>query len=170
WGVKDAATEIEDATNTYRYKYIQDEGPGWYAYYTEPSTVTTVDVKDGMGIYSDLLINPNDDEIDNYRDYFLLYQEKDPPELIVETCIPWEDMNFYYHGTHKVIYEIIQENYAIFGVHPYLTFYNCEQIEGIGEGEDVHDPDFAHHKVKTLYKTRHIIITGSPDGPTSISE
>ena len=79
------ATKIWDATNTYRYKYIQDEGPGWYVYYTIPIAIATVDVKDGMGIYSDLLLNPNVDEIDNYRDYLLLYQEKDQPELIIET-------------------------------------------------------------------------------------
>nr|NQU89291.1 hypothetical protein [Bacteroidota bacterium] len=156
WGVKDAATEIKDATNTYRYKYIQDEGLGWYAYYTEPSAVITIDVKIGMGIYSDLLLNPNDSEIDNYRDYLLLYQKKDIPNgLLIETCIPWEDMNFYYHGTRKVIYEIIQENHDVFGVSANLTFCYCNEIVGKGDG-NIYDPDFAYHIVTAMYKTRHI--------------
>ncbi|MCD4683120.1 MAG: hypothetical protein K8R86_07535 [Bacteroidales bacterium] len=168
WGLKDAATEMEDATNTYRYKYIQDEGSGWSAFYTEPSAVAVVTVFDDQ-IVAELLLNPNDDEIDNYRDYLLLYQEKDISiGLIVETCIPWEDMNFYYHGTHKVIYEIIQENYNVFGVHAGLTFYNCDLIEGVGVGGNPYDPNYAHHKVKAVYKTRHIL--GSPNEPTSIGE
>lgn len=167
WGLKDAATEIENATNTYRYKYIQDEGPWGSAFYTEPSAVSIVTVYNDP-TNKELFINTNDDIIDNDRDYLLLYQEKDIPNgLIVETCIPWEDMNFYYHGTHKVIYEIIQENYNVFGVHASLTFLNCEEIEGVGEGI-IEDPDYAYHVVTALYKTRHIL--GGSTEPTSISE
>ncbi len=153
----DAATEIEDATNTYRYKYIQDEGIGWYAYYTEPSAEVTVTVYDNPEPYQLLLRNPNDGTIDNYRDYLLMYQQKDLPNgLVVETCIPWEDMNFYYQGTHKVIYQVILENFNVFGVSSNLTFYNCT-IEGKGEGGiSIEEPNFAHHKVTVIYKTRHI--------------
>jgi len=153
---KDAATEIEDATNTYRYKYIQDQGTGWYAYYTEPSVEVPVTVYGNVPSYQALLRNPGDVIIDNYRDYLLMYQRKDLPNgLVVETCIPWEDMNFYYHGTHKVIYQIIQENYDVFGVSSNLTFYHCS-ILGKGMGETIENPDYAYHKVTVLYKTRHI--------------
>jgi len=156
WGSKDAATEIEDATNTYRYKYIQDQGTGWYAYYTEPSAEAQVTVFGNVPSYQVLLRNPGDDIIDNYRDYLLMYQRKDLLNgLVIETCIPWEDMNFYYHGTHKVIYQIIQDNYNAFGVPDDLTFYHCT-VEGFGIGGTIDDPNNAHHKVEVLYKTRHI--------------
>ncbi len=161
---RDAATEICDATNTYRYKYIKDAGSGWYAYYTIPSA--TIDVT----VYSDpqnqiLFRNPNDPTIDNDRDYYLLYQEKNLPDLTIETCISWEDMNFYYHGTHKVIYDIIQDNYDVFGVSPWMTFYSCE-MEGKGIGDD-YDPDYTHHKVTATYKTRHVCFI---DGRTSLGD
>ena len=150
---KDAATEICWATNHYRYKYIQDEGLNWYAYYTGPSA--TVDVTVYLDQQNQILFrNPNDATIDNDRDYLIHYQEV-LPDYAIETCIPWEDMNFYYHGTRKVIYDIIQENYGVFGVSNGLTFYSCE-MEGKGE-VDVDDPDYAYHIVSPLYKTRHII-------------
>ncbi len=152
----DAAIEIDTAINKYRYKYIHDEGPGWYAYYTGPSADVEVTV------YFDqqnqiLFRNPNDATIDNDRDYLIHYQKKDiANNLLIETCIPWEDMNFYYHGTRKVIYEIIQDNYSVFGVSDGLTFYNCE-MEGKGVGDEL-DPDFTYHVVSPLYKTRHISV------------
>jgi hypothetical protein len=152
----DAATEIEDATNTYRYKYIQDQGIGWYAYYTEPSAEVTVTVYGNPAPYQLLLRNPNDGTIDNYRDYLLMYQQKDLLNgLVVETCIPWTDMNFYYQGTHKVIYHIIQENDDVFGVNANLTFYYCT-MEGKGIEGTIEDPNYAHHEVTVSYKTRHI--------------
>ena len=156
FGAKDAATEIEFATNHYRYKYITDNGPGWYAYYTDPSAEVTVTVY-GNPSYKNLLLNPNDNVIDNYRDYIILYQEKNPPDLVIETCIPWEDMNFYYHGTRKLIYQIVQDNYDEFEIPANLTFYWCT-IEGIGEGSK-YDPNYAYHEVSILYRTRHIVIT-----------
>jgi len=162
---KDAATEICWATNFYRSKYIQDEGTGWYAYYTEPSAIGEATVYNSLQNQI-LFRNPNDATIDNDRDYLLLYQKKDNLNgLEIETCIPWEDMNFYYHGTRKVIYEIIQDNYSVFGVSDLLTFYSCE-IEGIGVGDN-NDPDFAYHVVSPLYKTRHISVI---DERTSIGD
>jgi len=149
----DAATEICWATNHYRYKYIQDEGPNWHAYYTGPSAEIDVTVYDDLQNQI-LFRNPNDPTINNDRDYLIHYQEV-LPDYAIETCIPWEDMNFYYYGTRKVIYDIIQENYGVFGVSGGLTFYSCE-IEGKGVGDE-QDPDYAHHIVSPLYKTRHII-------------
>lgn len=157
-GIKDAATEIGFATNHYRYKYITDSGPGWYAYYTDPSADVTVTVY-GDPSYKDLLLNPNDDVIDNYRDYIILYQEKNLPDLVIETCIPWEDMNFYYHGTRKLIYQIVQDNYSEFEIPSNLTFTICT-IEGLGVGPDKENPNYAHHEVTIVYRTRHIVITG----------
>jgi len=166
YGIRDAATEIGEATNTYRYKYIQDEGPGWYAYYTEPSAYGEATVYNSLQNQI-LFRNPNDPTIDNDRDYMIHYQKKDILNgLEIETCIPWEDMNFYYFGTHKVIYEIIQDNYSVFGVSNLLTFYDCE-IDGIGEGFDPYDPDYAHHDVRAHYKTRHISVI---DERTSIAD
>ncbi|MCF8405522.1 MAG: hypothetical protein K9H58_16370 [Bacteroidales bacterium] len=164
----DAATEICSATNTYRYKYIQDEGPGWVAFYTEPSAIGIATVFDDE-VQADLLANPNDDETDNYEDYYLLYQVTDPTNnLDVHTCIEWEEMNYYYHGTHKVIYQIIQENYNVYGVHASLTFLNCEMIEGKHYNGTAEDPDEAYHRVLALYKTRHIL--GGNYEPTSIGD
>jgi hypothetical protein len=155
WGIKDAATEICWATNHYRYKYIQDEGAGWYAYYTGPSALVEATVY--YSLQNQILFrNPNDPTIDNNRDYLIHYQKKDVENgLEIETCISWEDMNFYYHGTHKVIYDIIQDNYDAFGVPDCLTFYSC-QMQGIGEGNDIYDPTYVHHKVSPLYKTRYV--------------
>lgn len=154
--IMDAATEIENATNTFRYKYIRDNGPGWFAYYTEPSVEVSVTLFEKPPSFQNIFRNPNDPTIDNYRDYFLMYQRKDPQNgLVVQTCIPWEDMNFYYHGTHMVIYHIIQENDDVFGVASNLTFYHCT-MEGIGTGAYIDDPDYVHHKLKVVYKTRHI--------------
>jgi thymidine kinase len=154
---RDAATEIEWATNTYRPYFIQDEGENWYAYYTDPSAlINDVTVYDNE-TNKQLFRNPND-VMDNDRDYYLLYQKKDEANnLYVHTCIPWDEMNFYYNGAHKVIYEIIQENPDVFGVGPNLTFRNCESIEGLHEGGTELDPDYAYHKLSILYKTRHII-------------
>jgi hypothetical protein len=164
--VKDAATEITWATDYYRDKYIQDEGPGWYAYYTEPSAEADVAVYNAPEDMKNLLRNPNDATIDNDRDYLIHYQKKDVANnLLIETCINWEDMNFYYHGTRKVIYQIIQENYDVFGISDDLTFYSC-QIMGKGEG-DVEVPNYAYHIVSPLYKTRHISVI---DERTSIGE
>lgn len=165
FGIKDAATEIGDVTNTYRYKYIQDEGPGWYAYYTQPSSEVDVTVYGDITV-QDLLRNPHDPNIDNYRDYYLQYQKKELPNLIIETCIPWEDMNFYYHGIRKVIYQIIQENPDEFGVSPFLTFYSCE-VEGMRIDGSDYDPNITHHQVSVLYKTRHISGIG---GRTSLGD
>jgi thymidine kinase len=154
---KDAATEIMWATNYYRYKYITDAGEGWYAYYTDPSALIT-----DVTVYQDatneqLFRNPND-VMDNDRDYYLLYQKKDEANnLYVHTCIPWDEMNFYYNGTRKVIYEIIQENPGVFGVGPNLTFMNCESIEGLHEGGPDDDPNIPYHTMDVLYKTKHII-------------
>ncbi|MFU8844969.1 MAG: hypothetical protein ACNA7V_14285 [Bacteroidales bacterium] len=157
WYIKDAATEIKDASNTFRYKYIQDEGSGWTAYYTEPSAIATVTIYLSSTEVKNLLRTPGDGAIDNDRDYLVLYQEKDLQNgLIVETCIPWQDMNFYYHGARKVIYEIVQENYSIFGVDPNLTFYYCNEILGKREGGDDYNPNIAYHIIEALYKTRHI--------------
>jgi hypothetical protein len=155
WGLTDAAVKMDTAINKYRYKYIQDEGLGWYAYYTGPSA--EVDVTVYLDPQNDSLFrNPNDATIDNDRDYLIHYQKKDVANnLLIETCINWEDMNFYYHGTRKVIYQIIQENYDVFGISDDLTFYSCE-IEGKGEGWDDYDPDYAYHTIKPEYKTRHI--------------
>jgi len=167
WYIKDAATEIKDASNTFRYKYIQDEGSGWTAYYTEPSAISTVTIYLSSTEVKNLLRTPGDGAIDNYRDYLLLYQEKDIQNgLLVETCIPWQDMNFYYHGARKVIYDIVQENYSIFGVDPNLTFYYCNEISGKGIGGSINDPNIVYHLVKALYKTRYI----SYYRPISISD
>jgi hypothetical protein len=152
----DAAIKIQNAINTYRYKYIKDEGPGWYAYYTQPSAQINETVYNNLQ-NAILFRNPNDTEIDNDRDYYLLYQE-DMPNHPLETCIEWEDMNFYYHGTRKVIYNIIQDNPDVFHVSPLLTFYNCDSIHGLGIGSSVELPNIAHHNIIVTYKTRHISV------------
>jgi hypothetical protein len=163
WGVTDAAEELEDFLNYYRKKH-DTIGPGLIAYYTEPTDIVYVDVKDGMGIYSDLLINPNDDEIDNYRDYLALYQNKQVDDI--HTCIQWDEMNFYYFGVTKILYEIIQENPDIFNVHQNLSFYSCD-IKGIGDNNP-YDPDIAHHYITATYKKRHVL--GGSYQPTSMNE
>lgn len=160
----DAAIKIQNAINTYRYKYIKDEGPGWYAYYTQPAKQISTSVYDSPQNQI-LFRNPNDATIDNDRDFYLLYQE-DMPNHPLEPCVVWEDMNFYYHGTRKVIYNIIQDNPDVFQVSPLLTFYHCDSIHGIGIGIP-DQPTHAHHKIIVTYKTRHISVI---DLRTSISE
>ena len=161
----DGAIKIGHHLNTYRYQHIIDEGEGWHAIYTEPSAEVSIDIKN-LGNNTNLLLNPNDDiPNDNYQDYLLMYQNINNG-YPVHTCIQWDELNFYFHGAEDIIYDIVQDNFSVFGVPDDLVFTECGNF---GHGEpDKDNPDIIHHELSITYKTRHIV--GDVITSTSIGE
>ncbi|MCD4698208.1 MAG: hypothetical protein K8S16_18440 [Bacteroidales bacterium] len=144
---EDAAIKIAEFTNTYRYLYIQDEGTGWHAYYTNPDPPATVPVFAWNPLFK------NDNPLDNYRDYKMMCQNITYGPL--EECIYWEEMNYYYFGTHEVIYTIIPDHPGSWPEVQGQTFYSVTM-----EGHAVYtgpDKSELYHKANVTYKTRHII-------------
>ena len=68
-------------------------------------------------------------------------------------CIEDDYMNFYYHGVHDVIYDIVPANWPETNG---LTFYRCE-ILGARTGS-FNNPTEIFHKPDITYKTRLIMI------------
>lgn len=156
----DAIHEIADATMTYKSLYITDEGEHWHAYYTQPEKEVHVysynNYETLPGIF--VLLNPEDEFLnDNDRDRLMFYQNDEFGSL--QECIQTDDMNFYYHGTHEVIYDIIPNNTNVVpdwvGLQG-LTFNDITQIEGNFTGLPVDKGELFHH-LEILYKTRHVI-------------
>ena len=149
YGEWDAAEKIEEATLTYRYLYIQDHGvlPNgneWVAVYTLPEAFIPLDPANQ---YELLFKNPEP----NYGEYLYLFEDNDPDPVTM--CIEDDYMNFYYHGVHDVIYDIVPANWPTNG----LTFVNCD-IKGAHTGNWNVPDEIFHYFENIRYKTRLIMI------------
>ena len=153
----DAAKKIKQATLDYRDLYIQDEGEDWHAYYTGPTALVQV------YSYNDLFDNPNDpgtptntDPYDNIRDRLMMYQYKTyNPENFTE-CIYWEEMNFYYFGTHEVVYNIIYDHPEVWPEVQGKWFYDIS-MDGYAELDGQGNRIELYHYAEITYKTRCIV-------------
>ena len=160
WGASDAAEEIEDEVINYREQ--QDENSQYDVYYTDPGYEVSYDISDGD--YMELFLNPYDNQPINYRDYYILRQEKDEDNgIFVHTCILNNEMNHYYYGAIKVVYEIIPDN-SVFGVPENLSFYDVN-IVGKGDNGPSNDPGLAYHIFNITYKEKHFT---DPHNPINI--
>ncbi len=97
----DACTELRDATNYYRSLYIDDDTMLYILPVGEDPYVI-------INATDPYFINP-DDPIpnDNYYDRLLEYQKTD---TIYHQIIYEDEMNFYYHSLHNIVYNMIPED------------------------------------------------------------
>ncbi|MCK9616481.1 MAG: hypothetical protein M0R21_01440 [Lentimicrobiaceae bacterium] len=148
------ALKIEEAIHANKEVYLPC--PNARIWYSSPEVYTPL---------STCLRNPFNpfDVVDNYCDYAIFYATSQVAAITDETkCLDDKEMNYYYNGTSKVIYDW-QNNTLLNPLGK--KFMNC-LINGLETTDGTIYKIF--HEVNATYGIRHVDCSGSIQYPISI--
>ncbi len=158
----DACVMLRDKTNEYRDLYI-DDSQMLYIGTTNEVPYTVLDSRiNPDGVFD----NPNDPAPhDNNRERLILYQNFDWTTSFID-LVSQDDMNWYYHQLHNVIYNMVPNDAVHFPNANGKTFMSIddELTETYGHKEGIQ----IYHRYNVEYRIG--IYVGGKSEPESITE
>ncbi len=160
----DACLELRDTTNEYRYLYIDDSEMLYISVAGEDPYVT---IKSQNPIF----INPDHPaQHDNMYERYLLYEQSDWTGY--HKLISVDEMNWYYHKLHYVIYNMVPDNQEEWPNAYNKTFIKIidsddPQYGTYGTEKTIQSVDKILHQFKIEYRRGiHIENKGEPESIT----
>jgi hypothetical protein len=161
-GIYDACVMLRDKTNEYRDLYIDDSQMLYIGTPTEQPYTTLNSSINPDGVFD----NPNDpNPHDNIRERLLLYQNYEWTNSFID-LVSKDDMNWYYHQLHNVIYNMVPNDAVHFPDAHNKTFMSIDESGypngtfGKKSGTEI------YHQYKVEY--RNGIYVGGKNEPQSI--